>query len=133
MNLNATIRELQKIFSTVFGQRFVLHTRLDPALNLIHGDAREVESILVNLFMQAHEVIPAQEVMVSTANLEVDDEAAAELSLTPGKYVRLDLLLSGWIDIENVRQAVRKLRGALTTKATPERGVTITLAFPQAP
>lgn len=132
MDLNATIDELQKIFGTVFGPGVVLRTQLDPALNRIRGDAQKIQSVLVNLLMQARDVIPSKsEVVLCTTNMVVDPAAAASMHLAPGKYARLDLLLSGRIETESVREAVEQLRGTITTTATPEQGVTVTLALPQ--
>jgi hypothetical protein len=132
MDLNAIISELQKIFNTVFGDGVVLQTRLDPDLDLVNGDRRQVESILVALLMQARDVNQSEkELCLTTSNLEVDAAAAGRLSLAPGRYARLDLRMSHRIETEVVHEAVTQLHGAITTSQAPGRGVTISLTLPQ--
>jgi hypothetical protein len=132
MDLNAIISELEKIFNTVFGDGMVLRTRLDPALNLVHGDRKKIESILVTLLMQARDVNHSEkELCLITTNLEVDEMAALPLSISPGRYARLDLRMRRRIETASVHEAVSELHGSITTTSSPGRGVTISLTLPQ--
>lgn len=132
MDLNATICELQRIFASVIGERIVLRTRLDPSLKLINGDVRKIESVLVSLFMHARDAMPPNgELVVTTANLELDNAAAAEMKLSPGRYAQLQLLMTRRVETEQVREIVEQLHGAITVQSMADQRVAVTLALPQ--
>src|SRR5271169_4009041 len=93
VDLNATISELEKVVRSVFGERFQLHTKLDPLLGRIDADPRTIDRLLVSLVINCQApTAPRTELMMSTANVDLDLAAARELQLPGREYVQLELM-----------------------------------------
>jgi hypothetical protein len=132
MDLNTTISELQKVITTVFGESIVVRTLLDPALGPVQGDARKVESVLVNLFMQAHDALPSEnQLVVTTSNLELSTADADAMRLSPGRYAQLQLVVSRKLETGAIRDMVEQLRGAISVKSAPGERFAVTVILPQ--
>jgi hypothetical protein len=135
VDLNATISELEKVVRSVFGERFRLHTKLDPLLGRIEVDARTVDRLLVSLVINAQApTAPRTELTVSTANVDLDLSAARELQLPGREYVKLELMSGhgGVGELATVRDIVRETGGAVSVRICPEKGSVVTILLPRA-
>ena len=135
MDLNATISELEKVVRSVFGERFQLHTKLDPRLGRVDAEARTIDRLLVSLVINAQEpTTPHSELTVSTANLDLDSSAAQDAQLPEGEYVRLEVIVGhGRVgELGTVRDIVRQTRGAVSLRVCPEKGSIVTILLPRA-
>src|SRR5271170_540071 len=94
VDLNATISELEKVVRSVFGERFLLRTQLDPLLGRIEADARTIDRLLVSLVINAQEpTAPLTELTVSTSNVDSDSPVAREMQLQAGKNIQLEVMI----------------------------------------
>jgi signal transduction histidine kinase len=135
VDLNATISELEKVVRSVFGERFQLHTKLDPLLGRIEADARTIDRLLVSLIINAQEpTAPRTELMVSTSHADLDSPVAREMQLPAGEYVQLEVMIGhGRVgELDTVRDIVRETHGAVSVRTCPEKGSIVTILLPRA-
>lgn len=134
VDLNATISDLQKVIRSVFGERFLLRTQLEPQLGRIDADARTIDRLLVSLVINAQEpTSPRSEITVSTANLDPDSSVAEEMQLPDREYVQLEVMIghSRVGELGTVRDIVRQTRGAVSVRTCPEKGSIVTILLPR--
>jgi signal transduction histidine kinase len=134
VDLNATISELEKVVRSVFGDRFQLHTKLDPLVGRINADARTIDRLLVSLVINAQAPTgPRTEITVSTANVDLDLSTARELQLTGREYVQLELMSGhgGVGELATVRDIVRETGGAVSVRICAEKGSIVTVLLPR--
>jgi hypothetical protein len=132
-DLNAMIRDFEKLFRSVVGQKVLLRTTLDPRLGQIHSDPAKIGSLVVNLLMHAREATPAGgEISVATLNADLDEATAGEMNLSPGAYVLMDLGVSGQMDAPaKVRDIIQEVRGAISVRAIGTQGSSLTIVLPR--
>ncbi len=132
-DLNAIIRDIEKLFRSVIGGKVSLRTTLDPRLGQIHGDPARVGSLLVNLLMHARDVTPAGgEITIATLNADLDEDAARAMQLSPGAYVVLEMGVSGKMDAPlKVREIIQEAQGAVTVRSTGGQGISVTIVVPR--
>ncbi len=117
LNLNAVIEGLDGLLNGSLGSHVRLSYELDPALAAIEADVTNVEQVLVNLVVNARDALEPKggSVTVSTANVELSPDAAVDLDVAPGAYVRLSVADDGCGMDEETR--ARALEPFFTTKA----------------
>ena len=100
VNLNTLVLEYlqslehQKIIEAY--PEIVLHTALDPNLPPLCCSPTHVNKCLMNLVLNAAEAMTgAGRITVGTARRSLDQNAAAELDLTPGQYLALTIKDNG--------------------------------------
>jgi signal transduction histidine kinase len=134
VDLNATISELQKVVRSVFGERFQLHTKLEPLLGRIQADAKTIDRLLVSLVINAQEpTAPRVELTVSTSNVDLEPSAARELRLPALEYVQLEVMIghSRFGELSTVREIVRQLDGAVSMRTCPQQGSVLSILLPR--
>lgn len=134
VDLNATISELQKVVRSVFGERFQLHTKLDPFLGRIQADAKTIDRLLVSLVINAQEpTAPRVELTVSTSNVDLEPSAARELRLPALEYVQLEVMIghSRFGELSAVREMVSQVDGALSVRTSPKEGSVLSILLPR--
>jgi signal transduction histidine kinase len=132
-DLNAMIRDFERLFRSVIGQNVLLRTTLDPKLGQIQSDPSKIGSLVVNLLMHAREATPAGgEISVATLNADLDESTAGEMHLSPGAYVLMDLGVSGQMDAPaKVREIIQEVGGAVSIRAIGSQGSSLTIVLPR--
>ncbi len=73
-----------------------VHTRFQEPLWDVAGDRSQIEQVLLNLFVNAWQAMPAGGTLkVATENRHLAEEAARPLGLAAGRYVRIAVADSG--------------------------------------
>lgn len=132
-DLNAMIRDFERLFRSVIGQKVSLRTTLDPKLGQIQSDPAKLGSLVVNLLMHAREATPAGgEISVATLNADLDESTAGEMNLSPGPYVLMDLGVSGQMEAPaKVREIIQEVHGAVSVRASGTQGSSLTIVLPR--
>lgn len=74
LNLNAVVLELSKMITQMFPKTIRATTELDPGLWPIFSDRGQMEQVLINLAVNAHDAMPGGgDVVISTANRTVEE------------------------------------------------------------
>jgi two-component system, cell cycle sensor histidine kinase and response regulator CckA len=91
MNINALLSKNESLLARVLGEKIELHINLAPDLGLIHGDAAQMENMLMNLSVRARDSMPAGGRLVfQTRNLTVEDKKRLPLNeLRAGDFICL--------------------------------------------
>ena len=99
IDLNARVRDLERMLGLLVSEGGELELRLDPALGLVHADPGQVEQIVVNLAVNARDAIagrPGGRITIATSNVSLRDEFKRwRVTSVPGEYVRLDVRDNG--------------------------------------
>ncbi len=132
-DLNAIIRDFERLFRSVVGGKVSLRATLDPKLGPIHGDPSRIGSLLVNLLMHARDATPAGgEITIATLNADLDEAAAGALKLSPGAYVLMELGVNGRMEAPSkVRAFVHEAQGAVTVRSNGAHGSSVTIVLPR--
>jgi len=134
LDLNTVITRFASRVRPVAGDKAALRTQLDPNLGPIVADAKIIDWLLVNLAADAYDVMPSGgELLISTANVDLDESAAAAVNLPAGPYIRMEFAsAAGGLDAgATVRNMVQQLRGAVAARATCGSGVLIEVLLPR--
>ena len=97
LDLNAIVRDTQRMLQRVIGEHIQLITELDPSVPNIHMDAAQLEQVLVNLAVNARDAMAGGgRLTIRTVCFQVDDAYFRKhLSPTPGHYARLTVSDTG--------------------------------------
>lgn len=101
IDLNATIREVQSLLSTVVSKKAALNIALGTNLPLVRGDATQIRQVLMNLVMNASDALEGGpgSIRVSTSLTEatVANLARSYLddALEPGPYLSVEVSDTG--------------------------------------
>jgi two-component system, cell cycle sensor histidine kinase and response regulator CckA len=94
IELNATVRDIEKLLRRVIGESINMTTTLDPALDATRADPGQIEQVLMNLAINARDAMPdGGTLTIATTNLAVPEDASADLP--PGRYVQLSVRDTG--------------------------------------
>ena len=136
VDLNSLLTEIGGILRTVVHSGFNPQTRLDPNLGRVDAPRPQLNWLFVNLVVTAYDTLWQDgKFVITTADRHLDEAAAGEMGLTPGRYVQVELTMSaggrspGATALEIIRQAGGRIR----EKDAGESGKTLTLIFPSAP
>jgi PAS domain S-box-containing protein len=91
LDLNAVIANLSKMLRRLIGEDTELQTDLWPDLWLVKIDPTQIEQVIANLAVNAHDAMPqGGRLTIGTANVVLDESySAMHLNLQPGEYVLL--------------------------------------------
>ena len=119
IDLNARVRDLERMLALLVSEGGELVLRLDPALGFVHADPGQVEQIVLNLAVNARDAIAGGNggrITIGTSNVTLRDEFTLwRVAPTPGEYVRLDVSDNG-VGMDPATQA-RIFDPFFTTKA----------------
>jgi len=97
LNPNALVENTTKMLRRLLGENITLHTELAGDLGTVKADAGQLEQVILNLALNAHDAMPdGGQLMVETANVELSLEAPRQhLDVPPGAYVMLAMTDTG--------------------------------------
>jgi two-component system cell cycle sensor histidine kinase/response regulator CckA len=77
LDVNAVVRDMERILQRVIGEHISLHTKLDPELACVLADASQLEQVIMNLAVNSRDAMPAGgRITIETANVPLDTELA---------------------------------------------------------
>jgi len=108
LDLNALLRNLQKMLHRVIGEDIELVTRLADDLGRVKVDPGQIEQVIMNLTVNARDaMIEGGKLTIETANVELDEEyARRHVAVTPGRYVMLAVSDTGVGITPEVRERI---------------------------
>jgi len=91
VDLNAVVRQMEKLLRRLISEDVELATRLAPDLMTVRVDPASIEQILVNLAVNARDAMPVGgRLTIETSNIDLDTAyAVTHVTMTPGRYVML--------------------------------------------
>jgi two-component system, cell cycle sensor histidine kinase and response regulator CckA len=97
VDLNATIKGVEKMLRRLLGDDVFLATELQPGIGRVKIDPGQLEQVVVNLGVNAREAMPAGgRLLIRTMSLEVAAAGAApHADVPPGSYVLLTVTDTG--------------------------------------
>jgi PAS domain S-box-containing protein len=155
LDVNATLRELERLLRRVIGEHIALETRLDPRVAAIRADAGQFEQVVLNLAANARDAMPSGGTL-HIATRVVPPGEAATAGLDPARgWIAVTVRDTGVGMTEAVRQrafepffttkergkgtglglalayaAVDQAGGRVTLESAPGAGTTVQLCFP---
>ncbi|HEU0014895.1 MAG TPA: ATP-binding protein [Longimicrobium sp.] len=127
LDLNDSVRAMERMLPRLLGEDVELVTRLDPALGRVRADPSQVEQVVMNLAVNARDAMPHGGVLVvSTENAVLDEALRRRFPyVVPGAYALLEVIDTGHgMDAETAKLALEPF---FTTKA-PGKGTGLGLA-----
>jgi len=97
VNLNAVVRDMEKMLRRVIGEDLDLSTSLAADIGCIWADLGQIEQVIMNLCVNARDAMPdGGRLTLRTRNRLMQPESADRPpGLQPGKYVCLDVIDTG--------------------------------------
>ncbi len=91
LDMNAIVRDMEKLLKRVIGEHIALETDLDPDLGLIEGDGGSMEQVITNLAVNSTDAMPeGGRLRISTANVVFEEKSPDRpAEAEPGTYVML--------------------------------------------
>ena len=107
---NKTINELVETSAGMFGRtckEIQIYTKVQSATMAVEADQRQIELVLLNLFVNARQAMPdSGELYLETSITELDDAACRSHQIEPGRYVKIEVTDTGIGMDETIRQQV---------------------------
>jgi CheY-like chemotaxis protein len=97
LDLNALVRNTDKMLHRVIGEDIELVTTLRPGVGKVRVDPGQIEQVLLNLVVNARDAMPGGgKLTIDTAGVELDQEyARTHPDVRPGWYAKLAVSDSG--------------------------------------
>jgi CheY-like chemotaxis protein len=157
LNLNVVVASVCRMLQRTLGEHIELITVLDPNLDFVLADPGHIEQILVNLAVNARDVLPGGgELIIETRNFDVDAAFAATCAnLSEGRYAMLSVRDNGpgmppevidrafepfyttkpkgegtGLGLATVYGIVTQARGNVRITSEPGHGTTVTVLLP---
>jgi PAS domain S-box-containing protein len=106
LNLNETVRGIDKMLRRLLEEDIEIDLRLDETLGNVMADPTQIEQVIVNLAVNARDAMPMGGTLtIETANVELDASyAGGHIAAQPGRYVLLAISDTGvGMDAETVK------------------------------
>jgi two-component system, cell cycle sensor histidine kinase and response regulator CckA len=96
IDINATVREAQKMLGRLIGENIHLVFNLDSNVGHIKMDPHQIDQILLNLVINSRDAMPrGGTVAIATANFESTSANNSHLDISPGSYIELSVADTG--------------------------------------
>jgi two-component system, cell cycle sensor histidine kinase and response regulator CckA len=98
IELNALINDLSVMLRRLISEDVELVLRLDQGLGGMQADPSQIEQLIMNLAINAHDAMPeGGKLIIQTANFTVDGQYSRQVpDVKPGSYVMLQVSDTGW-------------------------------------
>ncbi len=98
LDLNEVVKDSEKLLRRMIGEDIALTVILDPNLSRVKIDPAQTGQILMNLAINARDVMPrGGQLTIETSNVELDETySARHLDCKPGSYVKLTVSDNGF-------------------------------------
>src|SRR5262249_767386 len=95
--VNQVAGNVLQLVRRLFGKEIQLVQQLAPAVGKVRGDAGQIESVLLNLVLDARDALAqGGQLTVATANIELDAAPPAwPIPVPPGPYVQVAVQETG--------------------------------------
>ena len=158
VDLNAAVKEIERLVRRVIGEDIHLKLKLDPDLAAIWIDPGQLDQVLMNLVVNARDAMPTGgRLILGTANIQLDETYVRQhLGLNPGPYVALSVSDTGigmtaetmsrifepffttkelgkgtGLGLSTVYGIVKQAGGCVIPYSEPGRGTTFKILFPR--
>jgi PAS domain S-box-containing protein len=97
LNINSTVKGMEKMLKRLIGEDIRLLSELEPGLKRIKADSGQLEQVILNLSINAADAMPAGGTLsIKTENNYIDEEYSKVLPYSrPGDFVCLSISDSG--------------------------------------
>jgi two-component system, cell cycle sensor histidine kinase and response regulator CckA len=98
VDLNASLREMEKMLLRIIGEDVRLVTRLDPAAGRVLVDPGQIEQVVMNLALNARDAMPrGGELVITTRDAEITPRQAEAYPyvVDAGRYVEITVRDTG--------------------------------------
>ena len=90
LDLNEVLRGLDKMIRRIVGEDVDMALLPPHASGRVKADPSYIEQVIMNLVVNARDAMPTGgKLTIETENVVVDDELAAQMNMTPGRYVMM--------------------------------------------
>jgi PAS domain S-box-containing protein len=126
LELNSLVAGMEPMLRRLVGNNIELSLLTGPGLGRVKADPAQLEQVVVNLATNARDAMPnGGKLVIETANADLDEPTAANLTVRPGPYVMLAVSDTG-IGMDSETRS-RLFEPFFTTK-TPGKGSGLGLA-----
>ena len=97
LDMNQTVREMDRMLSRLIGENITLDAALAPNLNLVKADPGQIEQVIMNLAVNSRDAMPnGGRMVIQTANVRVDEATRQQHpGLAVGSYALLSVADTG--------------------------------------
>src|SRR5579862_1718707 len=98
LDLNAVVRDMEKMLKRLIGEDIQLRTALDPTLVRIKADQGQIEQVILNLAVNGRDAMPnGGELHLQTSNFRIDEDFAGQhpYPMSVGDYIQLTVTDTG--------------------------------------
>jgi two-component system, cell cycle sensor histidine kinase and response regulator CckA len=97
LDLNAVIRDMEKMLGSLMGEHVMLALALSDSLGMVKADRTQLEQVILNLSVNARDAMPGRgKLTIETSNLDMDEANPARPAyMQPGSYVLLKVTDTG--------------------------------------
>jgi len=97
LDLNAVVRETEKMLRRLIGEDIELVTRLQNSVGFVRADAGQIGQVLMNLAVNARDAMPrGGRLALETSDVDLDETyARLHAGVEPGRYVMLAVVDTG--------------------------------------
>ena len=108
LDLNAILRDMEKMLHRVIGEDIELVTAFAMDLGRVKTDPGQIEQVIMNLAINARDAMPhGGKLTIESVNVELNEEfTRAHISLNPGHYVMLSVSDTGLGMTSEVREKI---------------------------
>jgi two-component system, cell cycle sensor histidine kinase and response regulator CckA len=160
VDINAIVKELERLLRPLIGENTELVTRLASGLGKTRADAGQIEQVIMNLVVNAKDAMPeGGKITIHTANVNADESPRREYGhIQPGLYIMLAIADTGHgmdketqarifepffttkekgkgtgLGLSTVYGIVKQTGGYVFVQSELNRGTTFRIYFPRVP